>query len=104
MTARVSSKKIFHMTCLLLFLVSCGHIPPLENWAKSGIGRNIDEIRATHARPSSYASQIGWKEKAYDLPNGNWVFVSPEPRCLIHWEVNMQGVIVGYRFEGQGCK
>ena len=56
------------------------------------------------SREGSYASRIGWKETTYPLDNGNWVYVEPAgvggKDCLIHWEVNPQGIIVGARTEG----
>jgi len=49
----------------------------------------------------SYASRIGWKEKTYQLDNGNWVYVEPDSKnCFIHWEVNPLGIFVGYKLEG----
>ena len=71
---------------------------------RGGIGQPIEETRKTMARENSYASSIGWKETTYPLDDGNWVFVEPAtPDCLIHWEVNPQGIIVGAHAEGKGC-
>src|SRR6185369_14658762 len=100
MTALISSKRVILIILTLLLQVACGTIPKMEDYTKSGMGRPVDGLKASMARPSSYASRIGWQEKTYDLPNGNWVLVEPEPRCMIHWEVNRQGIIVGYRTEG----
>jgi hypothetical protein len=82
---------------------SCiSQIPTIEEYTKHGIGSSIEEKRKTRARPGSYASRIGWKEKTYPLDNGNWVYVEPDSKnCYIHWEVTPQGIIVGYKLEGK---
>lgn len=79
-------------------------IVPLDRYLKGWMGRDIDELRQVMAMPESYASQIHWKETTYMLPNGNSVFVEPEPHCTIMWEVDKKGVIVGYKTEGEECK
>ncbi|MBI3319285.1 MAG: hypothetical protein HYZ89_01685 [Candidatus Omnitrophica bacterium] len=65
------------------------------------------------SREGSYASSIGWKETTHSLDNGNWVYVTPAGRfgtaigggeCFIHYEVNPEGIIVGARTEGKGCR
>jgi hypothetical protein len=86
-----------------LFAVSClSQIVSIEDNTNSWIGRPLEEIRRPILRPESYASRIGWKEKTYSLDNGNWVYVEPDsPGCFIHWEVNQQGIIVGYKLEGK---
>jgi len=62
----------------------------------------IEETKKLILRLESYASRIGWKEKTYQLNNGNWVYVEPDSKnCFIHWEVNPQGIIVGYKLEGK---
>ncbi len=85
-----------------LLTVSClSQIVSIEDYTKNWIGRPVEENRRLGARPESYASRIGWKEKTYNLENGNWVYVEPDsPGCFIHWEVNPQGIIVGYKLEG----
>ena len=70
--------------------------------ANSWIGRPVGQLRTVVLRPESYASGIGWKEKTYHLDNGNWVYVEPDsPGCFIDFEVDPQGTIVGYKFEGK---
>jgi hypothetical protein len=89
-------------TLSLSVLSAClSQIAPIEDRTKSWIGRPIEEIRRPILRPESYASRIGWKEKTYQLDNGNWVYVEPDSKnCFIYWEVNPQGTIVGYKLEG----
>lgn len=89
----------------LLFLNGCvSQIASLDDYVKGWIGRPIEEHKMILARPTSYKSRIGWKETTYKLPNGHWVFVEPEPRCFIHWEVNSEGFIVGYKLVDGGIQ
>jgi hypothetical protein len=94
----------FSVIVVAIVLAGCiSQIVPFDEYVKGWVGGNIEEMRTTMSRPNSYASRIGWKETTYKLPNGNWVFVEPEPRCLIHWEVNQQGIIVGFKTVGGSC-
>ena len=77
------------------------------------IGQPIEEIRRTASREGFYASHPGWQETTYPLDNGNWVYVEPAGEfgklfgggeCFIHCEVNPQGIIVGTKTEGKGCR
>jgi hypothetical protein len=96
--------KIVNMLILILIFIFSGCIPSLDSYAKKSIGRPISAKIDVISRPNSYASSIGWREKTYKLDNGNWVYVEPDsPNCLIHWEVNPQGIIVGYKLEGNRC-
>ncbi len=90
-------KKLYIVFAILIFS-GCGMVS-LEEHRKGGIGMSIEEFREIAVMPESYASRIGWKETTYKLNNGNLVYVEPEPRHYIHWEVNPQGVIVGSRVE-----
>ena len=79
-------------------------IRPFNEYVNGWVGKPISDLKAAKQRPGSYASRIGWKDQQYKLENGNWVYVSPEREgCVIYWEVNSQGVIVGYRAEGGRC-
>ena len=79
-------------------------IRPFKEYADGWIGRPISEYQAAGLRSKTYASSIGWREKWEPLPNGNRAYVQPEREgCLVHWEVNNGGVIVGYRPEGDKC-
>jgi len=84
-------------------LIGCFHnIGTIEEFTQYWIGRPIEETRKQVRDSHSYASRIGWQEKTYKLDNGNWVYVEPDsPGCFIHWEVNPQGIIVGYKLEGK---
>ena len=87
---------------LFLLLVGCA-IPPVHHWAQSVIGQDINKFKR-ESPPDSYASRIGWKETTYSLENGNWVYVYPiRANCYVHFEVNPQGVIVGFKNEGTAC-
>lgn len=100
---RLLMKTISLVLFFTFFTVSClSQIAPIEERTNSWIGRPIEETRRLILRPESYASRIGWKEQTYKLDNGNWVYVEPDsPGCFIHWEVNPQGIIVGYKLEGR---
>jgi hypothetical protein len=89
---------------VIAFSGCSSQIVPLDRHLKGWMGRDIDEMRKMMAMPESYASQIHWKETTYVLPNGNSVFLEPEPHCRILWEVNKEGVIVGYKTEGEECR
>ena len=96
-------KRLLLSGCLVI-LCGCPSIPPLKYYMRGAIGQPIEVTRQRMARKGSYASSIGWKERTYNLPNGNWVYVEPAyPDCLIHWEVNPKGIKVGARAEGKGC-
>lgn len=80
-------------------------IPTLREWADQGIGRPVAEQERLDTEPQSYGSRVGWKSKTYDLPNGNWVYVSPDRKdCEVHFEVDKAGIIVGYQLVGKGCR
>lgn len=87
-----------------IFAGCVSQIVPINEHLQGWMGRNIEDMKSVMSRPNSYASQSGWKETTYHLPNGNWVFIEPEPRCLIHWEVDQKGIIVGYKTEGESCR
>lgn len=90
-----------------LFFTSFGcmsQITAFSEYANSAIGSPIDTLIEAKQRPGSFASRAGWKDKRYKLENGNWVYVSPEREgCIVHWEINSQGIIVGYSVEGSRC-
>jgi len=91
---------------LIVFcLLSCmSQIVSLEDHAKGWIGRPLEDLKIIVNRPTSYASRIGWKETTYRLDNGNLGYIEPDHKnCFIHFEVNQEGVIVGYRTEGSRC-
>ena len=75
-----------------------------EDHAQDWVGEPISDLIEAKHKPDSYASKSGWKEQKYDLKNGHWVYVSPSNEgCIIHWEVDKRGVIVGVRTEGNQC-
>jgi hypothetical protein len=86
-------------------LAACSsQIPTIAEWAGSLVGRNVSLLRDMAKPRESYSARIGWQEKTYALPNGNWVYVQPDrPNCEIHFEVNGEDTIVGYTPVGTGC-
>lgn len=86
-----------------LFVSGCiSQIASIGDYTKNWIGHSIEDKKKPTSRPESYASRIGWKEKTYPLENGNWVYVEPDSKnCFIHWKINPQGIIVGYKLEGK---
>jgi hypothetical protein len=96
--------KAIKILCIGIFLAGCmSQIVSLDQHTRSWIGHPIANMKASVERPQSYASSIGWKEKTYPLENGNWVFIEPDTlRTFVHWEVNPQGIIVGYAAEAVG--
>jgi len=95
-------RAIFFILILIPLLYGCLHnIGTIEEYTKYWIGRPIEETKILVRDSHSYASRIGWQEETYKLDNGNWVYVEPDsPNCFIHWEVNPEGIIVGYKLEG----
>ena len=99
-----------HARAFLLLTVSLGgcnfsQIPTLKEYGDAVVGKNIAVIRDLVRRPTSRASQTGWQEKTYLLPNGHWVYVEPDrPNCESHYEVNNEDIIVGYTPVGTGCR
>jgi hypothetical protein len=92
-------------TFLMLLSQGClSQIASFEAYTKNWIGRPMSDLKKLVAMPESYASRIGWQEKTYRLDNGNLVYVEPDrPDCFIHWEVNPEGIIIGYKTEGKRC-
>lgn len=90
---------------MLFYGCLCSQIASFEEYTNGWIGQPVKDLREVILRPTSYASRIGWKETTYDLNNGNWVYVQPDRKgCLIHWEINPRGIIVGYKTEGERCQ
>jgi hypothetical protein len=99
-------KMLLRPALLLSLLAGCNsQIPTLREWADQGIGQPVSQLQQIDARPESYASRIGWKTKTYALPNGNWVYVSPDRKdCEVHFEVDKAGLMIGYQLVGKGCR
>jgi hypothetical protein len=84
---------------------SSSQIQTLDEYGKACVGLNISVVRELTKGPNSYATRVGWEEKTYALANGHLVYVQPDrPNCEIHFEVNGEGIIVGYTPLGTGCK
>lgn len=95
-----------HIVVMSLGMIACvSQIPDLQTWAEQNVGRPVAELEAMDARPQSYASRINWRKTTIALDNGNWIYVHPDrPGCQIHFEVNPQGIILGYTPVGEGCR
>lgn len=96
---------IWSFLALLFLLHGCvSQIVSIEEGIKGTVGSPLSDLKKLIAMPESYPSSIGWKEKTYKLDNGNLVYVEPvRPDCFIHWEVNPEGIIIGYKTEGKRC-
>ena len=83
---------------------SCSQLASPREHAEAWVGSSIDEYRQMRSRPEDYGTSIGWKEKTYQLPNGNTdhVFIS-RPECFYHFEVDGKGTIIAYKLEGSRC-
>lgn len=99
------SKVLIVYILFTILLYGClSQIDPLEEFVKAWVGRPLSELKEVISRPESYPSRIGWKETTYKFDNGNLVYIEPvRPNCFIHWEVNPEGIIVGYKTEGKKC-
>lgn len=94
-----------------LFLLACAapkKLPALQDLNKTTmqqmVGVPIDRVIEMNKRPDSYASSIGWKEQKYNLLNGVWIYTTPiREDCLVHWKMNSENIIIGFRPEGQNC-
>jgi len=108
MKENILFKLNFEILIFCILFVGCVSVPPTNYWAKSCIGKHIDELREIVTRdtsdPRTYKHKINWEEKTYGMENGNWVYVLPNWKgCFVHFEVNRDGIIVGYRLEGDRC-
>lgn len=87
-------------------LLGClrSQIVSLEEYTAGWIGHPVNELRTIVLQPTSYASRTGWKETTYKLGDGYWIYVEPEKKgCIIHWKIDPNGIIVGYKTEGERC-
>ncbi len=99
---KTSTTWITVVCCSLLGCMS--QIPSVKDWSGSWVGEPVTRVISLTERPGEYASKVNWKDYRYELGNGNWVYVAPiRENCLVHFEVNTQGIIVGYRTEGDRC-
>lgn len=83
-------------------------IPSADVWAKGWVGETVQRLIKLVERPvdpvRNPTAVMTLKPNAYTLPNGNSVYLLKEARdCSIHFEVNRDHIIVGYRLEGTTC-
>ena len=101
------STLLFKAGCLLFFIFflnGCASQIDVDEHSREWIARPISELKQEVNRPDSYASKKGWKETTYPLADGNYVYVEPiGDDCLMHWEINSGGIIIGYQAKGNGC-
>lgn len=102
--SRHSRISLLLITIVDASLVGCStSIPDLKEWSDPIIGHPISIIAENDKHPGSYASRIRWMEKC-PLDNGHWVHVHPDRiGCEIHFEVGIDGNVVGYQPVGEGC-
>lgn len=94
---------IIYAVIFVILLVGCG-FPSVKHWAERGIGRHVSVVEQLMAKSDSYASKIMWKKNTYRIANGNLVLVEPvREDCFVHWEVDNNGIIYGYKTEGGNC-
>jgi hypothetical protein len=100
------SGSLISLVLLCSLLAACiSQIPGLREWADQRIGQPVAEQQRLDAEPESYASRVGWQTKTYELPNGNWVYVSPDrDDCEVHFEVDKAGIMIAYQLVGEGCR
>jgi hypothetical protein len=92
------------LLCSMVLLCGCASQLSLDDLSREWITRPLSELQQEMKKPDSYAAQIGWKESTYQLANRNYVYIEPiRADCYIHWEVNENGIIVGYQAKGKGC-
>jgi len=71
-----------------------GSVPRLQQPLGKRLGRGAQ----------TYRHKINWKETTYPLKSGKWVYVTPIRKgCFFRFELNRDGIIVGYRLEGDRC-
>ena len=90
---------------VIIVLSACNRIPTFKQWSRGLIGTKIEVLKKAIDSKGSYASQIGWQERSDTLDNGNWVYIFPVFKdCIVHAEVNPEGIIINFWTEGQHCK
>ncbi len=95
---------LFVFACIIL-VYACASQKRVEDLGSYWIARPLSELKQEMKSPDSYASRTGWKETTYALGNGDSVYVQPVASdCEVHWEVNRNGIIIGYQAKGKGCK
>ncbi|MCP4746643.1 MAG: hypothetical protein GY874_10970 [Desulfobacteraceae bacterium] len=97
---------MFLIINLTIFFYGCliSQIAPVKDGSDQWIGRPFAELEKILARPTSYASRIGWKKSKYKLSNQNWGFDEPiRKECIAQWEIDSNGIIVDYELKGKGC-
>lgn len=88
---------------LAISLVGCvSQIPRVKDWADQGIGLPIRNLFGRIQDPGSYVARTHSKIGKYKLDNGHFVYTEPVwTDCVVHWEVNADEIIVGYRMDGK---
>ena len=92
------------MTSGLLGGCSASHLPPFKDYTAQLIGTPLVDLQLADAQPGSYVSKSDAETRTYPLENGDSVYVSPLRKdCIVYWQVDPQGMIIGYRSEGARC-
>ena len=83
---------------------SASRLPPFKDYTAQLIGTPLVDLQAADAQPGSYVSNSGARPRTYPLENGDSVYVSPLRKdCIVYWQIDPQGIIIGYRSEGARC-
>ena len=97
--------QILAVALMTVMATACiSQIPTTKDWANGAIGSSINPLLEAARHPGSYISRSGGYIERYPLENGNTAYVAPiSEGCLIHFEVNSNSIILGYRTEGDRC-
>ncbi len=94
--------KALGIVSIVVLLAACSSAQSLSDYTRDQVGQPISGLKALLERPG-LPPGIVWTEITYRLVNGDWVYVETyAPGMFIHWEVNPQGIIVGYAIETVG--
>jgi len=109
MNKRINGKgdlsRIFAVIVLISLLTGCiSQIPRVEDSANGAVGTSINLLLERAARPESWIYRSGQKVGRYRLENGHFAYTEPvREGCILHWEVDAEGIILGYRMQGNRC-
>lgn len=88
---------------VLLCLISCSSVLPVNDWAKAWIGEDFSRVERA-ARLPGYLSKNGLSITQRVDENGKHVYVDPQgPDCSVIWFVSPQGKVENFRVEGKSC-
>ena len=107
--AKSQNVSLMIMTCMLL-LTGCATENRFIQYCEHAIGTEYqprrDLLVDTINNPRSANYSIEWNPEYSMLSNGNKEYEHPVlgGDCIVFWEVDPAGIIVGYRYKGEYCK